>query len=140
MECGSRQPQRAVTQNDDLLRPVGGGYPHPVLPPDLIGGPLNIGVRGLRLPGINHVDIVVLLHRALSALDLIGIKNQDHMTLAVALVVTQKVAQAFPGGIQTIPGDGLELIPGKNDVVSVYQGYSSPRNRSRMARFSASLS
>ena len=34
----------------------------------------------------------------------VGIKNQDHMTLAVSLVVAQKVAQAFPGGIQTIPG------------------------------------
>ena len=121
VEIGGRQPQSAVAQNNQLLRPVRGGHLYPVLFPDLIGGLFDIGVRRLRLPGINHMDVVIVLHRSQTALYLIRVKHHDHPALPVTLVVAQQVAKMLPGRVQVILRDLLQLVPGENDVIAVHQ-------------------
>ena len=48
-----RQAHRPVAQDDELLQIVGSSHPNPVLLGDLIGGPLNVGVGGFRLLGVD---------------------------------------------------------------------------------------
>ena len=110
-----------MAQNDDLLRPVGGGHPDPVLPPDLVGRPLDIGVRRLRLLGIDNGDVVVLFYAAQTALYLVGVEHQDHPAPPVALIVAQQVAQLLPGGIQIFRRRLFQLVPRENDIIPVYQ-------------------
>ncbi len=94
-EGGGRHPKGPVAQNDQLLRPVGGGDLHPVMPAQLIGGPLDIGVRRLRLLGVDHMDVVVLLHGPLSSPDLVGVEDGDDPALLIALKVAQQIAEGF---------------------------------------------
>ena len=110
-----------MAQNDDLLRPVGGGHPDPVLPPDLVGRPLDVGVRRLRLLGIDNGDVVVLFYAAQTALHLVGVKHQDDPAFPVALIVAQEVAQLFPGGVQMFRRQLFQLVPRENDIIPVYQ-------------------
>ena len=116
-----------MAQDDQLLRPVGGGHPDPVALPQLIGGPLDVGVRRLRLLGVDHMDAVVLLHGPLAPPDLIGVKDGDDLAFPVTLVVAKKVAQGLPGRVQALPGHGLQLVPGEDDVVPVHQQILRPR-------------
>ena len=56
------QAQGSVAQDDSLLHAVGGGHPHPMVLPQVIGGLFDIGVGGLRLLGVHHIDAVPPLH------------------------------------------------------------------------------
>ena len=80
-----------MAQNDELLGPVGGGHPHPVLFSQLVGGLFNVGVGGLGLLGVDHVDVVVFHHLSQAAGHLIGVKDQDHLAPAKTLIVAQQV-------------------------------------------------
>ena len=55
-EGRGRDPQRAVAEDDQLLRIVGGGHPHPVVLSDLIRRLRDIGVRSFRLLGIDDME------------------------------------------------------------------------------------
>ena len=59
-----------MAQNDGLLHAVGRCHPHPVMAAQLIGGALNVGVRRLRLLGVDNKNIVDLLRPARIALPL----------------------------------------------------------------------
>ena len=67
------------------------------------------------------MDVVVLLHASKAALDLVGVEYGDDMALAVALIVAQQVAQGLSGAVQTVFGNGFQLVPGENDVVAIHQ-------------------
>ena len=87
----------------------------------VVGGLFDIGVGGLGLLGVHHIDAVVLLHRAGVALHLVGVEDQNDLALAVALIVHQQVGQHGPGGRHVLPGHRLQLLPGEDDVVAVHQ-------------------
>ena len=55
-----------------------------------------------------------------AAFDLVGIKHGDDLALSIALIVAQQVAQLLAGYVQTVPGDGLQFVPGEDDVVAVH--------------------
>ena len=54
--------QGAVAEDDDLFQGVGGGHPHTVLFPQLVGDLLDILIRCLSLLGIDHREAAVVLH------------------------------------------------------------------------------
>ena len=56
--------QCAVAENDQLFRSIGRSNFHPMIPPQFVGRPFNIGIRRLSFLGINHTDIIVLFHAA----------------------------------------------------------------------------
>lgn len=125
-EGGGGNPEGPVAQDDELLRPVGGGHPDPVAFPQLIGGPLDIGVRRLRLLGVDHVDVVVLLHGPLAPSDLIGVKDGDKLAFPVALVVAKKVAQGLPGGVQALLATAFSSSQAKMMLYPSTSKYSGP--------------
>ena len=125
-EGGSWKAQGPVAQDDELLRPVGGDHPHPVLPGDLIGGLLDIGVRCLCLLGVHHVDPVPPLHRARVPLYLVGVKDQDDHAPAEALIVGEDILQGPPGGGHILAGQPLQLLPCKDHIVSIHQKVLRP--------------
>ena len=115
------QAQGPVAQDDPLLHAVGGGHPHPVVLPQVIGGLFNVGVGGLRLFRIHHIDAAPPLHRAHAALHLIGVEDQNDLALAEGPVFDQKLGEDFTGGVHVLPGQGVEVVPGEDDVIPVHQ-------------------
>ena len=51
-----------MAEDDDLLQGVGGGHPHLVLFPQLVGDLLDILIRCLSLLGVDHREAAVVLH------------------------------------------------------------------------------
>ena len=116
-----------MAQNDHLLQAVGGGHPHPVVPAELVSGALNVHVGGLRLLGVHHVQVPQLLHRSFAAPDLVGVKDHDDPTVSPALVVAQQVNELGPCPVQILSGQGGQVLPGVDDVVSIHQQVVLPR-------------
>ena len=110
-----------MAQDDDLLHAVGGGHPDTAVPADLMGDPLDEHVRRFGLLGVDHMDIVVLLNAAGAAGHPVGIEHQDEHALLEALIVAQDVHQLVAGGVQALFGEGVQLVPRKDDVVAVHQ-------------------
>ena len=126
LEGSGGQAQSPVAQNDHLLQPVGGGHPHPMVSPQVIGRFFNIGVGSFRLLGVHHIDTVDLFHRAWVPLHFIGIKDQNDHTVSKALVVGQDISQRRTGGSHVLLRYPLQLLPGENDVVSVHKQVLRP--------------
>ena len=101
----------------------------------------NIGIRGLRLSGIDHINIVVFLHFSPAALHPVGVKHQDQRFPQIPLVVLHQLDQFIPGGIHIDSGQLPEIVPGKNDIVSVHKEIGFSRGpRSRLSAFSFPVS
>ena len=64
---------------------------------------------------------MIFFHGALAALDLIGVEDGDDLALLIALIVAQQIAQALPGRVQALLGQGFQLVPGEDDVIAVHQ-------------------
>ena len=92
----------------------------------VVGHLFNIHIGGLGLLGIYHADAVVPFHRAGVSRYLVGVKYQNQLAPAVALVVAQQLDQPGTGAVQVLPGQLLQLLPGKNDVVPVHQQVFRP--------------
>ena len=88
---------------------------------DGVGGFFNIGVRRLRFFGVDHIDVVVFAHFPHVAGHLVSVEYQNHLAVPVALVIAQQVHQQLTGGVQTLLGRFLQLVPGEDDVVAVHQ-------------------
>ena len=110
-----------MAQDDHLLQPVGGGHPDPVAPADLVGGLFNVHICSFRLFCVNNVDIAPFFHTSWVVFHLVGVKDQDHAAALVALVIAQDVDEGLPGRVQIHLGQGVQLLPGENDVVAVHQ-------------------
>ena len=95
----------------------------------LVGGPLNEHIGGLRLPRVHDVLVVVLLHLPAAALHPVGVKHQNGHTAAVPGVVAQNIHQSTPRPIQIFLGDAVQLLPRKNHVVAIHQQVLRPRQR-----------
>ena len=119
MEGARAHAHRTVTENDDLLHAVRCRHAHAPLPAQLIGGALDIGIGGLRLPGVDDLDPVHRLHAAGVSLDLVGVKHQDHHALAEPLIVGENTHEHLARGVNVLRGNGFELVPCKDDVVAV---------------------
>ena len=87
----------------------------------LVRGLFDVHVGRLRLAGVDDVDVVVLLHLALAALDLPGVEHQYQHAAAVAGEIAQAVHQPGARGVQVFGGQLLEPLPGEDDVVAVHQ-------------------
>ena len=110
-----------MAQNDDLLHAVGGGHPDAAVLADLVGDVLDEHIRRLGLFGVDDVDVVVLLDAAGAAGHAVGVEDENDHAFFEALIVAQDVRQLFAGGVQTLFGKGVELVPRKDDVVAVHQ-------------------
>ena len=110
-----------MAQNNHLLQIVRSGHPHLVPLGDGVGGFFNIGVRRLRLFGIDHIDVVIFAHFPQVAGHLVGVENQNHLTAPVALIIAEQIHQQLAGGIQALLGQVFQLVPGENDIVAVHQ-------------------
>ena len=97
-----------------------------IAPGDLVGGLLDVHVGGLGLFGVHHVEVVVLLHRAHPALDLVGVEDQDGHAPPVRREVAQDVHELVPGGLQVFRRQGLQVLPGEDHVVAVHQQVLRP--------------
>ena len=92
-----------------------------MLPAHFMNRLFNVLVGGLRLPGVYHINIVVLHHRPGIPLYLIGVKDQDQRTAPAALVIAADVHEPVPGAVDVHCRQLPQLLPGKNDIVTVHQ-------------------
>ena len=67
------------------------------------------------------MDAMVFLGRAHIARHLVGVEHQDQLARVEAVIVGQDIHQALTGMLQAFPRDGLELLPGKDDVIAVHE-------------------
>ena len=88
--------QRAVAEDDELLGGVRGDDARAVAAGYLVRGLFDVHVGRLRLAGVDDVDVVVLLHLALAALDLPGVEHQYQHAAAVAGEVAQDLGVSKP--------------------------------------------
>ena len=85
----------------------------------IIGRLLDIHIRRLGLPGVDDMDAVAFFDRARAALDLVSIEHEDQVAPAHTLVVAHDIHKPLACRVYVLRRDGLQLIPRKNDVVSV---------------------
>ena len=110
-----------MAQNDDLFHAIGGGHTDAAALADLMGDTLDEHISGLGFPGVDHMDIVVLLYAAGAARHTVGIKHKDEHALLKALIVAEDVHQPVAGRFQAFFGECVQLVPCKDDVVAVHQ-------------------
>ena len=110
-----------MAQNDDLFHAIGGGHADAAALADLMGDTLDEHIGGLGFPGVDHMDIVVLLYAAGAARHTVGIKHKDEHALLKALIVAEDVHQPVAGRFQALFGECVQLVPCKDDVVAVHQ-------------------
>ena len=108
-----------MAQNDDLFHAIGGGHADAAALADLVGDTLDEHIGGLGFPGVDHMDIVVLLNAAGAARHTIGIEYKNKIALLVALIVSQNIHQLVTGRFQTVLCKGVQLIPRKDYIVTV---------------------
>ena len=73
MEHAGRDPESTMAQDNDLFHAIGGGHADAAALADLMGDTLNEHIGGLGFPGVDHMDIVVLLYAAGAARHTVGI-------------------------------------------------------------------
>ena len=110
-----------MPQNDELFGPVRGGHPNPVALVDLIGGLFDEHIGGLGLLGVDHMDVVVLLHHPHAALHPVGVEHKDQHAGVEPLIIAQDVHQRLPRRIQIGVGQLLQLVPREDQIVPVHQ-------------------
>ena len=124
------ETEGAVAQNDELLGGVRGGHSDPApLSGKLIAGLFDIAVGRLGLFGVDHMDVVILFHRAGALGDLVGVKNQNDPVFPVALIVAEDVHQPFSGSVHVVLRHGFQLLPGEDDVIA--KARKDAQNRGR---------
>ena len=87
---------------------------------DFVDGLFDIVVRRFGLAGVYDMDAMVFLSRAHIARHLVGVEHQDQLARVEAVIVGQDIHQALTGMLQAFTRDGLELLPGKDDVIAVH--------------------
>ena len=80
---------------------------------------LDVHIRGFGFLGVYNAQIVYLLNLAVIALDLVGVKNDNHLTFAEAHIVAQRVNQRLPCAVDVVLGKLFEVFPREYYVVSV---------------------
>ena len=91
-----------MAQYNQLFRAVGCRHPHATLFGEFIRGPLNVGVGGFGLLGVDDVNVVVAFMGAGIALDLVGVEYHNHNAVPHGLIVTQQVAKNLAGGVEVL--------------------------------------
>ena len=111
MECLGREAESTVPEDDHLFQIVGGGHPDMVLFSDSVGDLFDVGIRRLRLLGVDHKDVVVAQHIGGAPGDLVGIEHQDDHTFFIPLVVAKQIHQGLAGGVDAFLGQLFQLFP-----------------------------
>ena len=92
-----------------------------MFPAHLVNCLLNILVCGLRLLGVNHMNIMVFQHGTQTPLDLVGVKDQNQSPPKISLVITADIHELVPGTVNVHLSQAAQFLPGKNDIVAVHQ-------------------
>ena len=121
VQLGCRNTLRAMAENNHLLHAVRCSHTNTVLARQVVGRLLNVHIRGFGLLGVDDMDTAALLDRAGAAFDLIGIKHENKMTPAHALIIAQHVDERFAGGVNITGGNVAQLVPREDDVVAVHE-------------------
>ena len=120
-----------MPQYDDLLQSIRGRHPHPVLLGQRVGHFFDIHIRCLGFFGVYHADAMVPFNAAGIALYLVGVKDQYQLAPPVALVVAQDLNEPVPGGVQVGFRQLGQLLPRKDDIVSIHQQIFRPFGQGR---------
>ncbi len=86
-----------------------------------VGGFFDVEVRCLRFLRIDNVNVMIPQHLAFSSCHTVGIEDHNDVFSAVAGVIREDVQQPVPCRLDVRGRQLLELLPGKNNVVSVHQ-------------------
>ena len=110
-----------MAQNDDLFHAIGGGHADAAALADLMGDTLDEHIGGLGFPGVDHMDIVVLLYAAGAARHTVGIKHKDEHAL---LNMPEKDGDVLTVTVTTEAGDRDGIVFRSADYGStwIYEG------------------
>ena len=111
----------ALSDNNNLFKPVGGDDCHIIFLSILMSEPLNIPVCRLCLLGIYHMYIMIIQHLCLMALQAVSIKHGNQITLLHCLVITQNIQKLSSCSVQINLCKLFQFLPGKDNVIAVYQ-------------------
>ena len=86
-----------------------------------MGKLLYILVRCLCFLCVDHLDIVVFGNLCDMSRHAVGVKHHHETAPAYGLIVAEQIHEPSSGSVHVIPSQLPQLLPGKDDIVTVHQ-------------------
>ena len=116
----SRRYARAMAENNHLLHAVRCSHTNTMLSAIGRRTPAQCTYPRFRPPWCRRYGYRRAARSSRCRLDLIGIKHENKMTPAHALIIAQHVDD-FAGGVDITGGNTAQLVPREDDVVAVHE-------------------
>ena len=86
-----------------------------------MGKLFNIMVCRLCLPGIYHMEIIVVDYFFMMPLNTICIKHSDNLTFSNTLIFTEIIEQFYSRTVQIILCKPFQFRPRKDNIIAIYK-------------------